>query len=48
MIYDDKEFDTALKAIIVIIDSEPRLKVAVKQAKTEKTITLFPQAIEKL
>ncbi|XP_019235359.1 PREDICTED: uncharacterized protein LOC109215702 [Nicotiana attenuata] len=48
MIWDDKEFKPALKAIIAIAYSEARPKAAVKQTKIEKKVIPIPQAVGKV
>ncbi|XP_070013845.1 uncharacterized protein [Nicotiana sylvestris] len=47
MIYEDKEFDQALKAIIAIADMEKKPKVVAKQDKGEKKSKTTPQKTEK-
>ncbi|XP_019264954.1 PREDICTED: uncharacterized protein LOC109242564 [Nicotiana attenuata] len=48
MIYQDREFDPALKAIIAIADIEKKPKAAAKQAKDDKKRNSTPQNTEKV
>ncbi|XP_019227200.1 PREDICTED: uncharacterized protein LOC109208530 [Nicotiana attenuata] len=47
MICEDKEFDSALKAIISIIDVEKKLRAVAKQGKGEKKSNSTPQSAKK-
>ncbi|XP_070016033.1 uncharacterized protein [Nicotiana sylvestris] len=47
MIYEDKEFDPSLKAIIAIVDAERKPKTTLKQEKGEKKTNTVKAELEK-